>query len=250
MSATLIRVAALIAGCLLVAGCISGPTVTAPPASLARAPATPAATAAPPSAAPSASVAPIPSVAPGASVGPSVAPSGSATPATPSSAPSASSDDSAGPSEAPINNHAVPAREALLPDKFETTTLIKQSFDGTALGTDAASTQLEQFLAANGRQLSDFGEAGASDPTNPGNLTFVVFRVPGISGPVLQQAIVAATVAATPTVQLTTVTIGSRQVIKGTDPNNVRYIYAKGDLIYGVQTSTQEIADKAIALLP
>ena len=188
---------------------------------------------------------PSPTVATAArSAGPSAsAPVGSTTPAASSAGPGAV------PSGTP-NAHMVPALENLLPDLYNGAALKKTSFDGTALGADPASLQLKNFLSVNGKSLTEFSEAGASDPKNAGNLTFVVFRVQGMDGSLLLQAIVAATVAASPAVQMVPATVANRQLIKGTDAAGVRYIEVKGGFVYGLQSNSQDTADRALAQLP
>ena len=154
------------------------------------------------------------------------------------------------PTESPANVHMVPALENLLPDLFNKAALKKTSFDGTALGSDIASRQLRQFLVANNRKPTDFGEAGASDPRNPGNITFVVFRVEGVAANLLKETIVAGTLAASPALEITSVTVGGKHVSKGVDVKGIRYIYVQGGYVYGLRAATIEVADQGLALLP
>jgi hypothetical protein len=140
--------------------------------------------------------------------------------------------------------------ETLLPDVFNGEPLKKQSFDGTALGSDIASREMEGFLTAHGKKLTDFGEAGASDPRNAATITFLVFHLQGVAAADLQVAIVASTQAVSPNLQLTTVTVAGKTVLKGVDGHGIRYIYSKNGLVYGVQAATQASADQALAMLP
>jgi hypothetical protein len=234
---------------LLMVALIAGACGTAAPS--AAAPSAPSAPPAPP-VTPSAVVVPSVSVAPPASIAPpsaTVAPSPTAA-ASATAAPSASAAPSVARPTASPNNHAAPDLEALLPDNFRDIVLKKESYDGRILGTDPASAQLKGFLASQGKNLADFAEAGAVDPTNAHQITFVVFRVPGIDATVLSQAVVAATVAATPDLKVSTQVVGGRTVIRADEPASVRYLFASQGLVFGVQAITEAIANEGLALIP
>ena len=143
-----------------------------------------------------------------------------------------------------------PALEDRLPDTFNGEALAKSSFDGTALGADVASRSLLQFLAAHGRQPTEFTEAASSDPRGAAMLTFEAFHLEGVDANEVMAAVIAASVAAAPTMVVTTTTVGGRTVTKATDAHGIRYIYAKDGYVYGLQASDQGVADAALALLP
>ena len=138
----------------------------------------------------------------------------------------------------------------MLPDTFGGIQLAKVSYDGSILADDPASLQLKQFLAANGKAPSDFQEAASSDQTNARSIAFVAFRVAGIDGSPLSQAIVSATVAANPDLKLSTPTVNGRQVIRADQASGVRYLWVKDDIVFGVQAINEALANEGLAAFP
>jgi hypothetical protein len=128
--------------------------------------------------------------------------------------------------------------------------LVKESYDGSILADDPSSVQIKQFLAVFGKSPKDFAEAGARDPSNAHLVTIVVFRVNGIDPTLLSQAVVSATVAATPTLKVSTTTVGGRSVIRAEEPASIRYLFVSQGLVFGVQAADDATATEAMALIP
>lgn len=174
-------------------------------------------------------------------------PSASSVTASPS--PSASE----GPSPTPA--HLVPDLEKAVPDTIGSVALTKQSFLGTTglAGTDPSSQALVAKLATLGKKPADFQIAAGYDQSGTSDLQVFAFRVSGIKGPVLGQAIVdsyqAAGVAA---VTVTKVTISGKAVTHfayGTaDADD--WVYVHDDIVYDVGSVDADIAAQALAALP
>lgn len=174
-------------------------------------------------------------------------PSASAVAASPS--PSVSE----GPSPTPA--HLVLDLEKAVPDAIGSVALAKQSFLGTTglAGTDPSSQALVAKLGALGKKPADFQIAAGYDQLGTSDLQVFAFRVAGIKGTVLGQAIVdsyqAAGVAA---VTVTKVTISGKAVTHfayGTaDADD--WVYVHGDVVYDVGSVDADLAAQALTALP
>lgn len=155
----------------------------------------------------------------------------------------------------PTPVHAVPDLEAMMPKAVGSTKLTSQSTLGTAgLGTDPAiQDALTAFLAKLGKVPADLQAAEAYDDSGTTDLGVFAYRVAGVKGSVLAQAVVDSYLKAGPAgVTTATATIGGKQVTHviygagGIDD----YVYAKGDVVFDVATSDPALASQALAALP
>jgi hypothetical protein len=155
----------------------------------------------------------------------------------------------------PTPVHAVPDLEAMMPKAVGSVTLTIQSSLGTAgLGTDqAVQDALVAFLAKLGKTPSDLQAAEAYDDSGLTDLGLYAYRVSGVKGPVLAQAVVDSYVKAGPSgVTTAVVTIGGKQVTHviygagGIDD----YVFVRGDVVFDVATADPALASQALAAIP
>jgi hypothetical protein len=181
---------------------------------------------------------------------PRPAPSGGVAVASPG--PLASSGPGASPEPSP--SHAVPALEALLPHTVSGTPFSSQSLTGTdALGTDAASVALAASIKGFGKLPADFQVAETYDATGTVALTVIGFRVVGIDGVRVRQAIIASwLVAAASGMTTTPATIGGKALIKVDygDGGPLDYVYVSGQTVFDVSTADTTLAATVLAQLP
>ncbi len=159
---------------------------------------------------------------------------------------------SIGPSSTP--SHAVPALEALLPHVVNGTTFSTQSLTGTdALGTDAASVSLAASIKGFGKVPADFQVAESYDDSGTVAVTVIGFRVVGVDGVPLRQAILASWLAAAGSGMTTSpATVAGKSVIKVDygDGGPLDYVYVHGEDVLDVSTADTTLAATVLALLP
>ena len=160
---------------------------------------------------------------------------------------------SAGPSATPA--HLVPDLEKLVPATVGTVALTRQSILGTTglVGTDPSSQALVATLATLGKTPADFQIAAGYDETLATDLQVFAFRLGGVKGSVLGQAIVDSYQAAgASAVTATRVTISGKAVTDvsyGTsEPDD--YVYVHGDVVYDIGTTDADLAAQTLAVLP
>ena len=178
---------------------------------------------------------------PAASAGP-----GAASSAAPSAA------GSAGPSPTPA--HVVPALEAILPKSVNGTPFATQSLTGTdALGSDAASTSLAASIKGFGKTPADFQVAEAYDNSGTVAVTIIGFRVVGVDGTPVRQAIIQSWMAAAGSgVTTSPATISGKSVIKVDygDGGPLDYVYVHGEDVFDVSTADTTLAATVLGQLP
>jgi hypothetical protein len=151
--------------------------------------------------------------------------------------------------------HGALELEALLPKAVGGVALTRQSTTGTtALGSDPAiQAALTTFLGKLGKTPADLQSAEAYDETGVSDVGIFAYRVAGIAGPVLGQAIVDSdSVAAGSGVTSTKQTIGGKAVthIQYTEISEDDYVYVHGDAVFDVTTSDPATAIQALTALP
>lgn len=176
-------------------------------------------------------------------------------PASEAAAPSAdpnATDDASTPPDVPT--HDVPALEAVLPPKVKAATLDAQSVTGDDgfLGGDEWSTAMTTFLTAQKKAPPDFQYAFASDPAGAIDVNVGVYRVPGVDGAPLRDALIQGWKALAADVKVTQVTLDGKAVTKGDDGTDYpfSYLYVRGDLVYEIYTSDEAVATATLAALP
>jgi hypothetical protein len=178
-------------------------------------------------------------------------PSGTAVP-TDSTDPNAAADASEPPD---VPSHDVPDLEAFLPTALNGTALDVQSVtgdDGLLSGGDDWSTVMTKFLTSVAKQPADLGYAYASDPSGSVDLQIGVYRVPGVEAAALHNALIDGWKALSPTVKVSQVTLGGKEVTKGDDgtDNPLTYLYGRDNVVYEIYTSDESLATAALAALP
>jgi len=160
--------------------------------------------------------------------------------------------DASQPSDVP--SHDVPDLEAYLPTTVNGATLDVQSVtgdDGLMQG-DEWSAAMQTFLTAQSKQTSDLDYAFAADPTGNVDINIGVYRVNGVEGHPLHDALVQGWKGLSPTVKVSEITLGDKKVTKcddGTD-SPFSYLYVRDNLVYEIYTGDQSIATAALAALP
>jgi hypothetical protein len=164
----------------------------------------------------------------------------------------ASAAPSVGPTPTPA--HAVPALEAILPKSVNGTALTTQSLTGTdALQTDAASTALAASIKGFGKTPADFEVAEAYDTSGNVPVTILAFRVPGVDGKPLSQAIIASWLAAAGSgVTTAPATVSGKPVVKVDygDGGPLDYVYVHGADVFDVSTADTTLAATVLGQLP
>lgn len=138
--------------------------------------------------------------------------------------------------------------EDMLPDTVGTTPVSKLSMTGESLIAAGGQEALESVLGQFNKQPSDLGVAigGA------GNVGLFAYRIKGVDATQFFQSFVAAAQGEDPAVTVTDETLGGKSVKKVVTSDETLYIYAKGDVLFGVSGSgaTEAELAEAIALLP
>ncbi len=155
--------------------------------------------------------------------------------------------------EPPIESHDVADLEALLPADVNGTTLTRESWTGdTVLGDDPWSTSMTAFLTTSGKTAADLQTSQAYDAASLLDLSAGAFRVSGIAGTALRDAIIAAYKGDYPNLKLTKTTIGGLAVTSGDfgDGSGSSYWYVRGDVVFDIETGDPSIAKAALEALP
>ena len=176
--------------------------------------------------------------------------------------PSAGTSDGVSPSDQPLPSdgpssspsHVSPELEALLPKQIAGVTYTRQSTLGTAgLGSDPSSEALVASLTKLHKTPADLEIAAAFDESGTTDLQLFAFRVSGVTGPALGQAIVDSYVAAGATGMTTAKkTISGKAVtqVMYNDGGADDYVYVHGDVVFDVATTDAASAIQALAALP
>jgi hypothetical protein len=178
-------------------------------------------------------------------------PTGAAAPAD-SVDPNAAADASQPPD---VPSHDVPDLEPYLPTTVNGTTLDVQSVtgdDGLMSAGDEWSAAMQTFLTAQSKQTSDLDYAFAADPAGNVDISIGVYRVNGVQGQALHDALVQGWKGLSPTVKVSEITLGDKKVTKGDDGTDspFSYLYVRDNLVYEIYTSNESIATAALAALP
>jgi hypothetical protein len=158
------------------------------------------------------------------------------------------------PSPASTPSHAVPDLEAALPHAISGTPFTTQSLTGTdAIGSDPASVALAASIKSFGKVPADFQVAESYDASGTIQVTVIGFRLTGIDGTRLRQAIIASWLAAAAS-GVTTVpaTVGGKAVISVDygDGGPLDYAYIHGTTVFDVSTGDPALAATVLGLLP
>ena len=140
--------------------------------------------------------------------------------------------------------HADPALEALLPDAIDGRPVTKES----RTGVEAGKTDTDPQLKAFGKQPADYADAtGTLMPTadQPGGI-LGVYRLRGIPG----DQLLAFWLAQMPDAKVSQVTLGGHEVTYVEYGAWPVWMYATGDLVYGVGLADEATAAKFFAALP
>ena len=142
------------------------------------------------------------------------------------------------------------ALEALLPGSIAGARLTKASATGAAVfGGDAFSRALTSFLRSVERRPSDLRFANAR--TASGVVEVGVFELPGVAGPRLLRAIVAASRPNARGLTTSPVAIAGKAATKLTYPGGaVLYLRASGRHVFYVGTQSERLAAEAFGELP
>ena len=155
--------------------------------------------------------------------------------------------------EPPVESHEVADLEALLPAELNGTSLIRESWTGTTfLGDDTWSSSVTTFLTDAGKTAADFQASQAYDAAGALDLNAGAFRVAGIDGAVLRDALIAAWTGDYPELKVTKTTIGGLNVTSGDfgDGGISSYWYVRDRVVFDIETSDPSIALAALSALP
>ncbi|MBI3749260.1 MAG: hypothetical protein HY262_10520 [Chloroflexi bacterium] len=153
----------------------------------------------------------------------------------------------------PVESHSVADLEALLPADVNGTSLTRESWTGdTFLSDDSWSTSITSFLKTAGKTVADIQASQAYDATGTLDLSAGAFRVAGVGGIELRDAIIAAYKGDYPDLKLSRKTIGGLEVTNGDfgDGSVASYWYVRDNVVFDIETSDPAIAEAALASLP
>jgi hypothetical protein len=155
------------------------------------------------------------------------------------------------PSPAPVS-HVAPDLEASLPQAVDGTVLSSQSVAGTtALGTDATSTSLIASLGKLGKTAADLQIAETHDITGALQMRLFAFRVKGVAGTDLANAVVTSWMTnTTQTPTRSVVTLAGRTVTKVSYPQGpADYVYGTATIAFDIETTDETLVSKVLALI-
>ena len=144
---------------------------------------------------------------------------------------------------------SAPALEAMLPASVNGVTFERTSFGGAAwpTGIPIGESDLTTFLQQNGKTLSDVSIAMATptDATKAGTF-LMAFQVKGVDGTKLAQVL-----GATNGSDLTSSTVGGKQVLEAGIPGMGIVLYVKGDVVfYVLALGDASLTDAIVSALP
>jgi hypothetical protein len=190
---------------------------------------------------------------------PTVAPNGGASSAPASAAPAASAAAAASEQPAATDNGSTgnggllpgsaPELEAMLPSSVNGVAFERTSFGGAAwpAGIPIGQSDLETFLQQNGKSLSDVSIAMATPTDTSKAGTFLMaFQVKGVDGTKLADVL-----GGTSGSDLTTSTVGGKQVLQAGLPGMGIVLYVKNDVVfYVLALGDASLTDSIVAALP
>ena len=151
------------------------------------------------------------------------------------------------------DTHDAPDLELALTTQVNGVDLQLQSVVGTGLLTDDEwSTAVTKFLTAIGKTPADLQFAQAYDAAQSIDGSFEVYRVPGVDGTKLRDALIDAWKGDFPDLKLTDVTIAGKKMLRGEFDADTpaSYLYVRGDEVFDIWTNDEKIATSAITALP
>jgi hypothetical protein len=160
-------------------------------------------------------------------------------------------DDSSIPPD--VATHDVPDLEAVLPTSLNGTTLETQSSTGDGiLSDDAWSTSMTSFLTSVGKTGTDLQFAQAYDPSQVLDGGVGVYRVAGVEGTAIRDALVKAWKGDYPDMVVSEVTLDGKSVTKGDFGADTidSFVYVRDGLAFDIETTDEKIATAALAALP
>ena len=156
--------------------------------------------------------------------------------------------------EPPVESHDVADLEPLLPAELDGTSLTRESWTGdTILGDDSSwTTSMTAFLTSSGKIAADLQASQAYDPAGALDLNAGAFRVAGVDGNVLRDAIIAAWKGDFPDLKTAQTTIGGLAVTTGDfgDGGIATYWYVRDGVVFDIESSDPTLAAAALAALP
>lgn len=144
---------------------------------------------------------------------------------------------------------SAPELEAMLPANVNGVAFDRTSFGGSAwpAGIPIGSSDLDAFLQQSGKSLSDVSIAMATPTDSSKAGTFVMaFQVKGADGTKLADAL-----GATSGSDLTSATVGGKQVLEAGIPGMGVVFYVKSDIVfYILALGDASLTDAIVAALP
>jgi len=155
--------------------------------------------------------------------------------------------------DAPLaETHDVPELEGLLPTEVSGTALVRESWAGAVLDSDAANASMDAFLTKAGKTQADFQIAQAYDPEQTLDASVRVYHVTGITAAAIQDALIEAWKGDYPDLTISRVTLDGKEITKGGfgEDTESSYLYQRGDHLYDIEAADDKVATAALAALP
>lgn len=147
--------------------------------------------------------------------------------------------------EAPTGGNDAPELEALLPDQLGGTSLEKASTAGDhILDEDPWSREMLAFLEGVGKTRQHLRFAQVWAPEEEVQLDAGAFRVPGVDGSVLRQALIDSSRPTSPDLTTSTVTVAGKHVTTVLYPDGrpTLYLYVHDDVVFFIGTADETVA--------
>lgn len=151
------------------------------------------------------------------------------------------------------------ALETLIPDEVAGITLEKESMTGAdVLGEEGVTPEVQAFLQTVGADVGDisaaFGFGFNADDPEQGFITISAFRVAGANEDVLLAEMQSSMEAEFEGTEVSQANLGGKDVTiiaYGDGPERqLIYLHARGDIIFMVFSSTEELAEEALSQIP
>lgn len=141
--------------------------------------------------------------------------------------------------------------EATLPDTYKSLPLRKFSFTGKGLMSNASqdNADLAALLQTLGKSAEDLSYAIAADSTDTLGVSFGAYRIKGADASAWMPTLWDLAQKQTPGTVISDVNLGGKSVKRVVEPDSedIAYAWPKGDILFLVITTSDELAADAIA---
>jgi hypothetical protein len=147
--------------------------------------------------------------------------------------------------------HQNPDLEAKLPDTLNGATLVKASYKGlSSIAGSGGSDPFAGALGSLGANAENLTFAVAFDMTGGSEAGYLAYQIPGMDAKGFLDLMTSAVGQGDPTTKIGTANVGGKNVTTATGSSGTVYLYANGDVLYGVFAPDETQAAAALQALP